>query len=150
SDDLPEPDRPVITTRLSRGSSTSTFFRLCSRAPRTTIFWPLMLPRNSSWSGVAERGRSYRRGTLRTASKDGVSAAPDKSRFRLSRPAGATPANGRAEGVEEGHRSGGRRGLACKFPVGTQRACGNRHSTEQGAPMAGSVNKVILVGNLGR
>src|SRR6185312_4167597 len=37
SDDLPEPDRPVITTRLLRGISTSTFFRLCSRAPRTMI-----------------------------------------------------------------------------------------------------------------
>src|SRR5206468_12529028 len=35
--DLPEPDRPVITTSRSRGISTSIFFRLCSRAPRTTI-----------------------------------------------------------------------------------------------------------------
>src|SRR5215831_834734 len=34
SDDLPEPDRPVITTSRSRGRSRSTFFRLCSRAPR--------------------------------------------------------------------------------------------------------------------
>ncbi len=39
SDDLPEPDSPVMTVRLSRGMSTSTFLRLCSRAPRT-----LMLP----------------------------------------------------------------------------------------------------------
>src|ERR1700730_9895159 len=37
SDDLPEPDSPVITTRLSRGMSTSMFLRLCSRAPRTRI-----------------------------------------------------------------------------------------------------------------
>src|SRR4051794_12756213 len=35
--DLPEPDRPVITVRLSRGISTSMSFRLCSRAPRTRI-----------------------------------------------------------------------------------------------------------------
>src|SRR4029077_1171872 len=34
SDDLPDPDSPVITTRLSRGKSTSMFLRLCSRAPR--------------------------------------------------------------------------------------------------------------------
>src|SRR5215813_13089113 len=34
SEDLPEPDRPVITTSRSRGRSRSTFFRLCSRAPR--------------------------------------------------------------------------------------------------------------------
>src|ERR1700690_2850600 len=36
-DDLPEPDRPVITTSRSRGISTSMFLRLCSRAPLTTI-----------------------------------------------------------------------------------------------------------------
>src|SRR6266700_5127201 len=34
--DLPDPDSPVYTTRASRGSSTWTSFRLCSRAPRTT------------------------------------------------------------------------------------------------------------------
>ncbi len=33
SDDLPEPDTPVNTTTASRGMSTSTFFRLCARAP---------------------------------------------------------------------------------------------------------------------
>src|SRR5215208_5996015 len=37
SDDLPEPDRPVMTTSESRGSSTVTSLRLCSRAPATTI-----------------------------------------------------------------------------------------------------------------
>src|SRR3954471_20279622 len=35
SDDLPDPDRPVKTMSLSRGSSMLTFLRLCSRAPRT-------------------------------------------------------------------------------------------------------------------
>src|ERR1700758_4823618 len=37
SEDLPDPESPVMTTRLSRGISTSTFLRLCSRAPRTEI-----------------------------------------------------------------------------------------------------------------
>src|ERR1700749_1115578 len=37
SEDLPEPDRPVNTTSLSRGISRSTFFRLCSRGPRMVI-----------------------------------------------------------------------------------------------------------------
>jgi hypothetical protein len=37
NDDLPEPDRPVMTTSLSRGISTVMFLRLCSRAPTTTI-----------------------------------------------------------------------------------------------------------------
>src|SRR5581483_11818520 len=38
SEDLPEPDRPVNTTRLSRGMATSMFLRLCSRAPRMVIW----------------------------------------------------------------------------------------------------------------
>src|ERR1700756_5067381 len=37
SEDLPEPERPVNTTSLSRGISTSMFLRLCSRAPRMVI-----------------------------------------------------------------------------------------------------------------
>src|SRR5206468_12312311 len=36
-EDLPDPLRPVMTTSLSRGISTSRFLRLCSRAPRMTI-----------------------------------------------------------------------------------------------------------------
>src|SRR5215469_11509594 len=40
SEDLPEPDRPVRTTSLSRGISRSTFLRLCSRAPRIEITRP--------------------------------------------------------------------------------------------------------------
>src|SRR6266851_3685136 len=35
SDDLPEPESPVNTISLSRGRSSETFRRLCSRAPRT-------------------------------------------------------------------------------------------------------------------
>src|SRR6185312_6488131 len=35
-EDFPEPDRPVKTIMESRGRSTLTFWRLCSRAPLTT------------------------------------------------------------------------------------------------------------------
>src|SRR6266852_2599507 len=35
--DLPEPDSPVITINLSRGISTLTFLRLCTRAPCTAM-----------------------------------------------------------------------------------------------------------------
>src|SRR3954451_5228835 len=42
SEDLPEPDSPVMTTKESRGSSTVTSLRLCSRAPVTTMeLWRL-------------------------------------------------------------------------------------------------------------
>ena len=34
---LPLPDSPVMTTNWSRGMSTSMFFKLCCRAPRTVI-----------------------------------------------------------------------------------------------------------------
>src|SRR6185437_16016321 len=37
SEDLPEPDRPVITISRSRGRSRSMFLRLCVRAPRMRL-----------------------------------------------------------------------------------------------------------------
>src|SRR5215469_4331508 len=37
SDDFPEPDSPVNTTKRSRGMSRSIFLRLCSRAPRIAM-----------------------------------------------------------------------------------------------------------------
>src|SRR5664279_1180222 len=40
-EDLPDPDRPVRTVNVSRGISTSTFLRLCSRAPRMEIFFSI-------------------------------------------------------------------------------------------------------------
>src|SRR6266851_2085044 len=36
SEDLPEPERPVMTVREFRGISTLMFLRLCWRAPRIT------------------------------------------------------------------------------------------------------------------
>jgi hypothetical protein len=43
--DLPLPDKPVMTTRRSRGSSTVMFLRLCSRAPLTTSeSWVMGVP----------------------------------------------------------------------------------------------------------
>src|SRR5215813_7700572 len=35
--DLPEPDNPVTTIKLSRGISSEMFLRLCTRAPCTAI-----------------------------------------------------------------------------------------------------------------
>ncbi len=35
--DLPEPESPVTTTSWSRGISSETFLRLCTRAPCTAI-----------------------------------------------------------------------------------------------------------------
>src|SRR5690348_10693890 len=65
SEDLPDPDRPVITTRLSRGMSTSMFFRLCSRAPRTESVLPailsLMDPDGNGVSVAIRRTQRYSR-----------------------------------------------------------------------------------------
>src|SRR6266436_6875132 len=43
-EDLPDPERPVITVRELRGISTLMFLRLCWRAPRTTSFVRPMIP----------------------------------------------------------------------------------------------------------
>jgi len=37
NDDLPEPERPVITVKVCFGMSIETFLRLCSPAPRILI-----------------------------------------------------------------------------------------------------------------
>src|SRR5579872_5776408 len=89
-EDLPDPDRPVITVRLSRGISRSIFFRLCSRAPRTWIEPAMRDPQRIDWlTWIA----FYR--------------------------------------------------CSPYMAVSEHRATGER-------AMAGSVNKVVLVGNLGR
>src|SRR2546423_2282803 len=56
-DDLPDPERPVTTTSLLRGISTSMFLRLCSRAPLTTIL--SICPRSALH---ADRGVHYNTG----------------------------------------------------------------------------------------
>src|SRR4029077_15093202 len=56
-DDLPDPDKPVMTTRLSRGMSTSIFFRLCSRAPRTRMNC-MGLGREGDGMTIASGGRT--------------------------------------------------------------------------------------------
>src|SRR5262249_7881048 len=64
SEDLPDPETPITTVRELCGTSKSMFLRLCTRAPRTTIFsfsetdifgWvALRNPRIAPWTGRAE------------------------------------------------------------------------------------------------
>src|SRR3954447_21715039 len=82
SDDLPEPESPVITTRESRGSSTSTSLRLCSRAPVTTMeFWredirpPLSLRRR--------RTAKQNRCSLGAGNADGLGQKPGIQQLAL-------------------------------------------------------------------
>src|SRR3954451_1472986 len=72
--DLPEPLSPVITTRLSRGSVTSTFFRLCSRAPRI-VSWLVIAPRGTG-GALAAGGVTIGRRAARRDS-DGPDLASD-------------------------------------------------------------------------
>src|SRR6266481_8699139 len=53
SDDLPEPDNPVITVSELRGISRLMFFRLCWRAPRMTSFVRPMVYRSPSTGAPA-------------------------------------------------------------------------------------------------
>src|SRR5882672_7332369 len=71
SDDFPEPDSPVNTTRAFRGNSTSMFLRLCSRAPRTTNESPDI---DSELRGVTVRGSTL--GTRRRKGAVGGGTAP--------------------------------------------------------------------------
>src|SRR5260370_13556579 len=61
-EDLPEPERPVMTVRLFRGISTLMFFRLCCRAPRITSLENISveIPRNSLTviTGLSGSGKS--------------------------------------------------------------------------------------------
>src|ERR671920_1909046 len=47
-DDFPLPESPVTTTITSRGKETVMSFRLCSRAPRTTIWLSAIFAHPSS------------------------------------------------------------------------------------------------------
>src|SRR5713226_4677189 len=60
-DDLPEPERPVMTVRLLRGISRLMFFRLCWRAPRTTSLVKLIKPDCSLQGVPAHSGHSAAR-----------------------------------------------------------------------------------------
>src|SRR6266436_6690626 len=70
SEDLPEPETPVKTTNLFRGTTTSMFLRLCSRAPRMTMEsmwffqWPFQFipsgARDLRWSFSVYPERSER------------------------------------------------------------------------------------------
>src|SRR5947208_12912363 len=53
SDDLPEPDNPVITVSELRGISRLIFFRLCWRAPRMTSFVRPIVDRSPSTGAPA-------------------------------------------------------------------------------------------------
>src|SRR5882757_9234231 len=63
-EDLPEPERPVITVKLLRGISTLMFLRLCWRAPRTTNlvngidFLGIALPRAALTEAMAHSGHT--------------------------------------------------------------------------------------------
>ena len=58
-EDLPEPLRPVMTVRRLRGMETLIFFRLCTRAPITSMFesdFPILACKGTkkSWKLKAE------------------------------------------------------------------------------------------------
>src|SRR5437870_5833545 len=86
SEDLPDPDSPVITTRLSRGMSTSMFFRLCSRAPRTESVLPAILSlMDPDGKGVSDAIRRTQRYSRRGGQNRLGKACPGESRGPWSR-----------------------------------------------------------------
>src|SRR5260370_27211352 len=67
--DLPEPDSPVNTIMASRGRSSETSFRLCSRAPRTTS-------RSATAPLSTGSGNGYRDRLAMVARGSDISGAP--------------------------------------------------------------------------
>ncbi len=69
---LPEPETPVTATKRASGNVTSTFLRLCSRAPRITSDWPLPRRRVAgiwTWSSPRRYAPVIDRGSARIASR---------------------------------------------------------------------------------
>src|SRR3972149_6085641 len=80
SEDLPDPDSPVITTSRSRGISRSMFLRLCSRAPRMTMRSLAMLPGPRDVETVAEAPPGGRAGAPAEPRPPGAAAGPREPR----------------------------------------------------------------------
>src|ERR1700681_2544403 len=88
-DDLPEPERPVITVSVLRGISRLMFFRLCWRAPRIDIFLTAMVEELS--------GPPLRRGTRPTRGRATQRAkSAHRKLFKLTR--GGSRVKPRAKG----------------------------------------------------
>src|SRR4029079_3371380 len=97
-EDLPEPDRPVNTTRLSRGMATSTFLRLCSRAPRMVIWRAsraiLLLPAAIGLAQGTVNSRVGAESPIRTRQTTGpVRASTTEHRKNASLPPEPNPAD---------------------------------------------------------
>src|SRR5215470_3121075 len=80
SEDLPEPESPVMTVRVFRGISTLMFFRLCCRAPRITS-----LVRPISRKRPLPRGRAFRMQTPAPSSYTEPTLTPHDSKVERIR-----------------------------------------------------------------
>src|SRR3972149_5429902 len=77
-EDFPEPEMPEMTTSLSRGISTEMFFRLCWRAPMTTILSCAMQHESEEFYWGLAKG-DYNRPRLRS---DGKEDSPKRGEAR--------------------------------------------------------------------
>src|SRR3989442_11897063 len=163
SEDLPDPESPVMTVRAFRGISTVMFLRLCSRAPRTTNdsldidseptrvlasrstlpnlllnprrFPTLALPHGAGRAGRADHPR-HRGG--RPPARDGAGGrAAGGVRHARDRGAVDLPLGGGAEGGERGARGAEDRCVA----VGRARRGGARAAPLRGAGAAGAAHR---------
>src|SRR3954464_11241644 len=114
-EDLPDPDRPVKTTRESLGSSSEMSLRLCSRAPRTIS---RSLTESFSGQGVGRRRLSW--GSPPMLGRRSDRLAPDDEGRVPPDPPNPRHEAQRSEGTGHAHpeeRTRGRgedRGLGCE------------------------------------
>src|SRR5438105_4280022 len=137
SDDLAEPESPVMTTSSSRGISRSMFLRLCSRAPLMTI-------RSLAMTGYS---RSPREPRLALAGEAG--GGPRERRRQEGRVLGEGPQarrneRGRGDGDGERRAADHRAGELAAGPCHREprRGDGGRRQTEAAAEPAPRVAAV--------
>src|SRR5574338_478227 len=119
SEDLPEPESPVMTVRRLRGMATETFLRLCSRAPRT---------RRNSWDIAPKATRTAARGSTGSRFVRRRLAFSDPDDTLLTRRAGRALAPDQPRRAAALPRGG----------HGGRSAPGRRHPDLPGAPVRGA------------
>src|SRR5215207_7071627 len=127
-EDLPEPDRPVMTVRRSRGIVTSTLRRLCSRAPRT-MSASSAITRESSLQDRGETSQPWRALDYPAAPRP-TGLASSFLPLQRDPPAHADATHRRHRGHDDARLNGrGREARACAARAQT---CGVRHGAAGG------------------
>src|SRR3989442_1436341 len=163
SEDLPDPESPVMTVRAFRGISTVMFLRLCSRAPRTTNDSldidsepTRVLASRSTLPNLLLKPSPFP--TLALPHGSGRAGRADHPRHRGGRsPAGDGPGGGTARGLRHARAGrgvdlplGGRADGGGRGARGTEDRCVEVGRARRGRARAAPLRRAGAVGIAGR